>query len=192
MAKALFHKSQRVFVKPVGTWAQVEKVIPHWVKDVDEPLRVTYECGLGRDFQANELVSEETMRANQKQAPHNEDDEDLLLERWRIVRKTTKWRDTTSMPSTYPVVVTDEADIGGWRVPGSEYDDDPDRIEHQARMIVCAPELMKVARQISEFSAENPEKCPPEMKPVTQQCASLLRFVYKLEEDESAGIVAAE
>ncbi len=30
MAKALFHKSQRVFVKPVGTWAIVEKVIPHW------------------------------------------------------------------------------------------------------------------------------------------------------------------
>ena len=42
MAKALFHKSQRVFVKPVGTWALIEKVVPHWVKDVDEPLRVTY------------------------------------------------------------------------------------------------------------------------------------------------------
>ena len=48
MAKALFHKSQRVFVKPVGTWATVEHVVPHWVKDVNEPLRVTYDCGLGR------------------------------------------------------------------------------------------------------------------------------------------------
>ena len=37
MAKALFHKSQRVFVKPVGTWAVIEHVVPHWVKDVDEP-----------------------------------------------------------------------------------------------------------------------------------------------------------
>ena len=27
MAKAKFHKSQRVFVKPVGTWAYVEAVI---------------------------------------------------------------------------------------------------------------------------------------------------------------------
>jgi hypothetical protein len=26
MAKAKFHKSQRVFVKPVGTWAYVEAV----------------------------------------------------------------------------------------------------------------------------------------------------------------------
>ena len=30
MAKAKFHKSQRVFVKPVGTWAHVEAVVPQW------------------------------------------------------------------------------------------------------------------------------------------------------------------
>ena len=30
MAKAQFHKNQRVFVKPVGTWALVEHVVPHW------------------------------------------------------------------------------------------------------------------------------------------------------------------
>ena len=62
MAKALYHKSQRVYVKPVGTWALVEKVLPHWVKDVEEPLRVTYDVGLGREFTAGELVSEEVMR----------------------------------------------------------------------------------------------------------------------------------
>ena len=28
MAKAQFHKNQRVYVRPVGTWALVEKVIP--------------------------------------------------------------------------------------------------------------------------------------------------------------------
>lgn len=196
MAKAQFHKSQRVFVKPVGTWALVEKVIPHWVKDVGEPLRVTYECGLGREFQANELISEETMRANQKQAPHSDNDEDLLLETWRIVRQPVKWRDganalTTATPSTFPAIVTDEGEKGGWRVPGLEYDEDPDRIEHQARMIVCTPELIRVARKISEFSAENPDKCPTEMKPVLKQCAELLRFVYQLD-DETAVTVAAE
>ncbi|HIK64444.1 MAG TPA: hypothetical protein EYG02_05380, partial [Henriciella marina] len=66
MAKALFHKSQRVFIKPVGTWAIVEKVIPHWVKDVEEPLRVTYDVGLGREFSATELVSEEVMHGRSK------------------------------------------------------------------------------------------------------------------------------
>ena len=28
MAKAQFHKNQRVYVKPVGTWALVERVDP--------------------------------------------------------------------------------------------------------------------------------------------------------------------
>ena len=58
MAKALFHKNQKVFVKPVGTWAIVERVLPQWVKGMEEPLRVHYDVGLGRDFSANELVAE--------------------------------------------------------------------------------------------------------------------------------------
>ena len=52
MAKALFHKNQKVYVKPVGTWAIVERVIPQWVKGMDEPLRVHYDVGLGREFSA--------------------------------------------------------------------------------------------------------------------------------------------
>ena len=42
MAKAQFHKNQRVYVKPVGTWALVERVVPHWAKGIEEPLRVYY------------------------------------------------------------------------------------------------------------------------------------------------------
>ena len=140
MAKALFHKSQRVFVKPVGTWAVIERVVPHWVKDVQEPLRVTYDCGLGREFLASELVSESTM--NKKDA--TQESEDQLLEHWRIFRMRSKWQSSEEtsnhpFPGTFPVVRTDENDWGGWRVPGSEYDRDPGRIEHQARMIVAAP-----------------------------------------------------
>jgi hypothetical protein len=45
MAKAQFHKNQRVYVKPVGTWALIERVIPHWAKGLDEPLRVYYDVG---------------------------------------------------------------------------------------------------------------------------------------------------
>ena len=56
MAKAQYHKNQRVYVKPVGTWALVERVIPHWAKGLDEPLRVFYDVGLGREFAATLLT----------------------------------------------------------------------------------------------------------------------------------------
>ena len=50
MAKAKYHKSQRVFVKPVATWAYVEAVVPKWVKGCDEPIKIAYDCGMGREF----------------------------------------------------------------------------------------------------------------------------------------------
>ena len=59
MAKAQFHKNQRVYVKPVGTWALIEHVVPHWAKGIDEPIRIHYDVGLGREFAAEELMSEE-------------------------------------------------------------------------------------------------------------------------------------
>ena len=58
MAKAKFHKSQRVFVKPVGTWAHVEAVVPTWVKGSTEPSKITYDCGMGREFEQEELEEE--------------------------------------------------------------------------------------------------------------------------------------
>ena len=61
MAKAQFHKSQRVYVKPVGTWALIERVVPHWAKGIDEPIRIHYDVGLGREFAAEELLSEEPL-----------------------------------------------------------------------------------------------------------------------------------
>ena len=58
MAKAKYHKSQRVFVKPVGTWAHVEAVVPKWAKGCDEPIKIAYDCGLGREFAQDELEEE--------------------------------------------------------------------------------------------------------------------------------------
>ena len=60
MAKAKYHKSQRVFVKPVGTWACVEAVVPKWVEGCEEPIKVAYECGMGREFAQEELEEEAT------------------------------------------------------------------------------------------------------------------------------------
>lgn len=191
MAKALFHKSQRVFVKPVGTWAVIEAVVPHWVKDVDEPLRISYDCGLGRTFAAHELVSEHSMH---NQFRVDDEDEDLMLEHWRIDRRSIKWRPAdyggpVTGPTTFPVVATDETGTGGWRVSGTEFDRDPARVEHQARMIVHAPDLLRIARRFAEFAAERPDEFPAELKPMAQHCAAIMRHVYRLEDAEA---VAAE
>ena len=139
MAKANFHKSQRVYVRPVGTWAMIERVLPHWTKGLEEPLRVTYDVGLGREFSSEELQ-------------HDTPQPDSGGERWRIVRAENRWQSPAEAashpyPGTYPVVVTGEADWGGWRVPGAEYALSPSRIEAQARVLACAPQLAALVRQ---------------------------------------------
>lgn len=186
MAKAIFNKAQRVYVKPVGTWVLVERVVPHWVKGVDEPLRISYDCGLGRLFQAHELVSEHTMQELERD---EDEDDDLLLEHWRVVRRLIKWRADESQPGdsahpgTYPVIATDDGPTGGWRVPSTEYDRDPQRIEHQARIISHAPELLRIARKLTDFAAAHPERIDEEMAPLVRRCAAILRSVYRLENE---------
>lgn len=194
MAKALFHKSQRVFVKPVGTWALIERVIPHWVKDVQEPLRVTYDCGLGREFLASELVSESTMNRND----NAEAQDHTLLEHWRVFRMRSKWQAAADTgkhpyPGTFPVVMTDDTDWGGWRVPGAEYDRDPQRIEHQARMIAAAPDMMRLIKRFAELAAEKSEEIPVEVVEEMQRCSSVLRQIFELDGPTTAPVtVAAE
>ena len=105
MAKALFHKNQRVYVKPVGTWALIERVVPHWAKGIDEPIRIHYDVGLGREFAAEELLSEEPL-------PDKSNDQDG---HWRVIRARNKWQPTEDcsrhpVPGTYPVVITGETD----------------------------------------------------------------------------------
>lgn len=185
MAKAIFHKAQRVFVKPVGTWALIEKVIPHWVKDVDEPLRVTYDLGLGREFNAGELISEAVMHG--RDAKHDDDD-DMVLESWRIFRMKNRWQgqegdEAHPYPGTFPVVMTDEQDWGGWRVPGAEYDRDPQRIEHQARMIVNTPEMIRILRQLTDQAGKNPEKMHKSTIALAKKSATVLRHVFELAEE---------
>ena len=184
MAKAIFHKAQRVFVKPVGTWALVEKVIPHWVKDVEEPLRVTYTVGLGREFSAGELVSESVMHGRNTQ----EGQDDLVLENWRIFRAKNRWQNSEQSeahpyPGTFPVVMTDDNDWGGWRVPGAEYDRDPQRAEHQARMIVNSPDMVRLLRNFTNHVSANQENVSKEMMEFARRSARILRHVFELSEE---------
>jgi hypothetical protein len=174
MAKAVFHKGQRVFVKPVATWAVIESVNPQWVKGVEEPLRVSYDTGLGRDFQAHELTAEE-------QAPAKPDL--IEIENWRVLRAVNRLsadaRDPRHPnPGSFPVVVTDEKDWGGWRVPMAEYDRDPARVEHQARVIANALRLMRVARELIEFAQDNPHETPNALSDLARQAEMLMAAIY--------------
>ncbi|MCC5982053.1 MAG: hypothetical protein JJU26_10085 [Oceanicaulis sp.] len=168
MAKAVFHKHQRVYVHPVGTWALIEKVKPQWVRDVEEPVKVFYDCGLGRDFQAHELAVEDS--GGEQPGAH-----------WRILRAANKWQTPEEcahhpFPGTYPVVVTDQQNWGGWRTPGAEYDRDPHRIEAQARLIAQAPRLLALAEAFARAVADNPE-CGPELVNLARQAGQTVKTV---------------
>jgi hypothetical protein len=167
MAKAAYHKHQRVYVKPVGTWAMIERVKPQWVKDVEEPVRIYYDCGLGRDFTEAELAVETQEQTDAGQ--------------WRLMRARNKWQTPEEcahhpQPGTYPVIVTDEQDWGGWRVPGAEYDRDPNRIEAQARLVVHAPRLLALAETLHRMGSEDPD-ASPELVAVARRAADLVRAI---------------
>lgn len=173
MAKAQFHKNQRVYVKPVGTWSTIERIMPQWTKGLDEPIRIFYDVGLGREFSAEELKAEQAQAESIAQIPH---------ETWRIVRARNKWQSAEDcshhpFPGTYPVVMTGEKDWGGWRVPGAEYDHDPSRIETQARLISAAPKLFALAEAVAKFVAEGHENVPAEFLGIARDVTEVLRYV---------------
>jgi hypothetical protein len=174
MAKALYHKNQRVFVRPVGTWALVEHVVPQWTKGLDEPIRVLYDCGLGREFTADELQQEEPLPEKLQAAN----------ERWRIIRARNKWQPTEDcgrhpVPGTYPVVITGEQEWGGWRVPGAEYDLSPTRIERQARLIASAPALEFLASALVEWARRSGEDMPHELAELAHSAQDLVARIER-------------
>jgi hypothetical protein len=174
MAKALYHKGQRVFVKSVGTWATVERVLPQWVKGVEEPLKVFYDVGLGREFGGHEMLAEEQTRA----ARRWDDD----IENWRVMRLRCQWELDSNekknpQAGTYPAVVTDTLDWGGWRVPKAEYDRDPERIEYQARILANGLRLMRVARELALFAEEH-TGLPADLADLAARADEILREVH--------------
>jgi hypothetical protein len=173
MAKALYHKNQRVFVRPVGTWALIERVVPHWAKGLDEPIRVFYDCGLGREFAAEELQPEDTPIAMSQ-----------TDENWRVIRARNKWQPTEDcsrhpVPGTYPVVVTGEAEWGGWRVPGAEYDLDPAKVERHARLIASAPQLAACVNTLIEWARKSGEEMPSELADLAHDAQDVLSHVER-------------
>lgn len=173
MARAVFQKGQRVFVKPLGAWAEVVRIVPQWVRGVEEPLRVQYDVGMGREFTAAELAHD--VRA----AP-----EDDGAEHWRLVRLANRWhseaegmRRNHPFPGTYPVVMTEEMDWGGWRTPTAEYERNPERIEHQARIIANALRMLRLARRLSDAAAAA-NGGDPALRALGEEADAILRDVY--------------
>jgi hypothetical protein len=186
MAKSLFNKGQRVFVKPVGAWATVERIMPQWVKGVEEPLKVFYDVGLGREFLGHELAPE-TREARGGAVEHT------LAEDWRLSRVRNRWlpendavRSNHPHPGSYPVVVTDERNWGGWRVPAAEYDRAPDRIEFQARVIVNALKMLRLTRDLAQFCADYDAAMPDELRDMLSTADEVLASVYEAGPAESA------
>ena len=183
MARAQFQKGQKVWVECVGAWAQIEKVQPVWAKGFEEPVRVTYDVGLGREFLGHELLLP------------SEDPAANAGETWRLMRARNKWQTAEDcphhpFPGTYPVVVTDKADWGGWRVPGAEYDRDPDQIEFQARLIAAAPRLMALAERLAAAVEEAPDDAPPEMQSLAREARVALKAVTDVLAPPSDGVAA--
>ena len=172
MAKALFHKNQRVYVKPVGTWALVERVVPHWTKGLDEPIRVLYDVGLGRHFSSEELHAP-TAPEPPPDDPH---------EQWHIVRALNAWQapeETTRhpYPGTCPVVVTGEPEWGGWRVPAAEYALSPARIERQARMLTTTPRLAAIVKKLVEWAEQSPNDVPEPLRELARQSGEITAYL---------------
>ncbi len=176
MAKAVFQKNQKVWVESVGAWATVDRIVPIWAKGFDEPVRVTYDVGLGREFHAHELKPEDRIEDEDGQLPG---------EGWRLMRAKNKWQQDGDcahhpFPGTYPVVVTDEADWGGWRTPGAEYDRDPNKMERQARLIASAPRLQAIARDLMALVRESPEDAPPVVAELARRAAMIEHYVQEV------------
>ena len=170
MARAQFQKGQKVWVECVGAWAYIEKVQPVWAKGFEEPVRVTYDVGLGREFTASELMLPQDDAAAADMGD------------WRLLRARNKWQRAEDCqhhpyPGTYPVVVTDPADWGGWRVPGAEYDRDPEKIEAQARLIAASPGLMKLAEDLATSIDENVDEAPPELIRLARAAREIVKLV---------------
>ncbi len=173
MAKAAFQRNQRVWVDSVGVWGVVERLTPIWAKGFDEPVKITYDVGMGREFAAHELRAEESVNVGEDGAS------------WRLLRAKNKWQQVSEVqhhpfPGTYPIVVTDVQDWGGWRTPGAEYDRDPVKIERQARLITSAPALQALARELVALVTEVPEDAPPAVQALAERAMAIERFIQEL------------
>jgi hypothetical protein len=177
LAKAQFYRHQRVWVEAVGAWATIERLVPVWTKGFDEPVRITYDVGLGREFAASELQADTPSKTAMDESGGA----------WRVLRARNKWQEPEDCghhpyPGTFPIVVTDKENWGGWRVPGAEYDRAPYKIEQQSRLISAAPKLLKLAEDLAALASED---LPSEALRLARAAKNILSYVADPEASSS-------
>lgn len=170
MAKATFQRNQKVWVQAVGAWAIIERVVPTWARGFDEPVRVTYDVGLGRVFLANELRREDECLEEGSGAD------------WRLRRVRNKWQAMEDCgrhphPGSFPVVTTDPEGWGGWRVSAAEYDRTPLKIEYQARLIASAPAYRHIANELLKLIGRVPSKFAGKIESLSEATLALEQYV---------------
>jgi hypothetical protein len=109
------------------------------------------------------------------------------------MRARNKWQTPEDcaqhpFPGTYPVVVTDATDWGGWRVPGAEYDRDPRRIEFQARLIACTPALRGIVRELLDLFSEAPDDAPPAVQELARKAMTIEKFISEVPAASEDGV----
>ena len=77
-------------------------------------------------------------------------------------------------------------------MPGAEYDRDPHKIEQQARLVACAPKLMKLVRDLANMVGESTEEASPEMLRLGKAANTLLRHITEQPVAPDVQAVAAE
>ena len=82
------------------------------------------------------------------------------------------------------MVVTEEMDWGGWRVPAAEYDRDPNRIEAQARLLANAPGLLELAEQLVSLAREDGD-LPPALDALSRKASDIVKSVTTSPSDNS-------
>jgi hypothetical protein len=116
MARAQFHKNQRVYVRLVGTWAQIERVVPHWTKGLEEPIRIHYDVGGASSAELQAGFA----RLNDRRR------------RTMARRRARANGNPTPKPHRIPIGTSRRRPVrskgGGWRVPSAEYALSPVRI----------------------------------------------------------------
>ena len=73
--------------------------------------------------------------------------------------------------------MTGEAEWGGWRVPGAEYDLDPSKVEEQARLIASAPQLASFASGLVEWARKSGEEMPNALVELAHNAQDILAQV---------------
>ena len=96
------------------------------------------------------------------------------------------WSRRLKIKGSFPTVVTNEKDWGGWRVPGAEYDLDPHNIEMQARIIVNALPMLSVVQKLVEYAEDQPENIPQPVGDLAKIGDSILKAVLDTVESENA------